>query len=61
MAVVSEGCADYIRNHHLKEFLGAICEGINDPASVVANAALFSLGQFSEYLQVKLMQSNGKH
>ena len=52
IAVLSEGCADYIRTKHLEQFLRYICIGIQDPAPVVSNAALFALGQFSEYLQV---------
>lgn len=56
IAVLSEGCADYIRTKHLEQFLRYICIGIQDPAPVVSNAALFALGQFSEYLQPDISQ-----
>ncbi|XP_067002902.2 importin-4 [Anabrus simplex] len=51
LAVVAEGCAEFIRNKYLQSFLQCICKGITDPAGVVRNAALFALGQFSEHLQ----------
>lgn len=53
MAVLAEGCADCIRKRYLQSFLQCICKGITDPNSVVKNAALFALGQFSEHLQVR--------
>ncbi|KAE8750906.1 hypothetical protein FOCC_FOCC002334 [Frankliniella occidentalis] len=54
MAVLVEGCSDYIRNKYLKQFLTCVCEGITSDASVVRNAALFALGQFSEHLQPEI-------
>ncbi|XP_075230407.1 importin-4-like [Lycorma delicatula] len=54
MAMLSEGCSDYIRTKHLEQFLRYVCKGITEQASVVRNAALFALGQFSEYLQPEI-------
>ncbi|ESO82779.1 hypothetical protein LOTGIDRAFT_229803 [Lottia gigantea] len=51
MAVIVEGCADYIMNKHLKAVLHCVCKGLNDPDNNVRNSALFALGQFSEHLQ----------
>ncbi|XP_072013320.1 importin-4-like [Amphiura filiformis] len=51
MAMLAEGCADFIRNKHLQALLHCICGGITDPHPAVRNAALFALGQFSEHLQ----------
>ncbi|XP_011501436.1 PREDICTED: importin-4-like [Ceratosolen solmsi marchali] len=54
MAVLAEGCSEYIRNKYLETFLKCICEGITNSAPVVRNAALFALGQFSEHLQPEI-------
>ncbi|KAL5021050.1 hypothetical protein ScPMuIL_000205 [Solemya velum] len=51
MAVVVEGCADYITNKYLQVVLQVVCKGLSDPEHTVRNAALFALGQFSEHLQ----------
>ncbi|XP_011329441.1 importin-4 isoform X2 [Ooceraea biroi] len=51
MAVLAEGCAEYICSKYLESFLRCICEGIKDSALMVRNAALYALGQFSEHLQ----------
>ncbi|XP_033626576.1 importin-4-like isoform X1 [Asterias rubens] len=51
LAVLAEGCADFIRNKHLQPLLECICNGIRDPQQAVRNAALFCLGQFAEHLQ----------
>ncbi|XP_022092139.1 importin-4-like [Acanthaster planci] len=51
IAVLAEGCADFIRNKHLQSLLECICNGIQDSQQVVRNAALFCLGQFAEHLQ----------
>ncbi|KAJ8865995.1 hypothetical protein PR048_033519 [Dryococelus australis] len=56
MAVLAEGCAEYIRSKYLKVFLQYVCTGIRDPTGVVRNAALFALGQFSEHLQPDISQ-----
>lgn len=51
LAVLAEGCADYIRNRYLEAALQTICRGLSDQNTLVQNAALFALGQYSEYLQ----------
>ncbi|KOC63425.1 Importin-4 [Habropoda laboriosa] len=51
MAVLAEGCSEYIRAKYLESFLRCTCQGITDSIPVVRNAALFALGQFSEHLQ----------
>ncbi|KAM4710354.1 importin-4 [Discoglossus pictus] len=51
LAVLSEGCADHIRNKHLQSMLQLVCQAISEESQVVRNAALFALGQFSENLQ----------
>ncbi|XP_075067258.1 importin-4 [Mixophyes fleayi] len=51
LAVLSEGCADHIRNKHLQSMLQLVCQAITDDSHVVRNAALYALGQFSEHLQ----------
>ncbi|XP_069113686.1 importin-4-like isoform X2 [Argopecten irradians] len=54
LAVVAEGCADYITNKHLQAVLQCVVKGLNDPEPQVRNAALFALGQFSEHLQPEI-------
>lgn len=39
-------------SRYLQNFVQVICRGIKDPDSVVRNAALYAVGQYSEYLQV---------
>ncbi|XP_014468024.1 PREDICTED: importin-4-like [Dinoponera quadriceps] len=56
MAVLAEGCCEYIRSKYLESFLRCICQGITHPSPVVRNAALFALGQFSEHLQPEISQ-----
>ncbi|XP_064599081.1 importin-4-like isoform X2 [Liolophura sinensis] len=54
MAVITEGCADYIATKHLNDVLQCVYKGLNDSDHRVKNAALFTLGQFSEYLQPQI-------
>ncbi|XP_050458039.1 importin-4-like [Cataglyphis hispanica] len=56
IAVLAEGCAEYIRSNYLEFFLRCICQGITDPSPIVRNAALYALGQFSEHLQPEISQ-----
>ncbi|XP_076749367.1 importin-4 [Xylocopa sonorina] len=56
MAVLAEGCSEYIRTKYLESFLRCTCQGITDTIPVVRNAALFALGQFSEHLQPDISQ-----
>jgi hypothetical protein len=52
-----EGCQIYIRNNCLEPFISCIGKGIEHPSPIVRNAALFALGQFSDYLQVRFYNS----
>ena len=56
MAVCAEGCSDHIRKKHLPMFLQYIDNGIKFNVPVVRNAALYALGQFSEYLQPEISE-----
>lgn len=51
LAVLAEGCADYIRSKMLSSVLQTVCQSLSDSNRVVRSAALFALGQFSEHLQ----------
>ncbi|KAK2855493.1 hypothetical protein Q7C36_007362 [Tachysurus vachellii] len=51
LAVLAEGCADHIRTKLLSSMLETVCRSLSDSNQVVRSAALFALGQFSEYLQ----------
>ncbi|XP_031560296.1 importin-4-like isoform X2 [Actinia tenebrosa] len=51
LAVLAEGCADYLKNRYLEAALETVCRGLSDSQHIVQNAALFALGQFSEHLQ----------
>ncbi|XP_065340245.1 importin-4-like [Cloeon dipterum] len=51
LSVIAEGCTEYIRTNCLENFVQCIGTGITDESTVVRNAALFALGQYSEYLQ----------
>uniref|UniRef100_A0A8C5PG40 Importin N-terminal domain-containing protein n=1 Tax=Leptobrachium leishanense TaxID=445787 RepID=A0A8C5PG40_9ANUR len=56
IAVLSEGCADFIRNKHLKTMIKIVCDALSDESQVVRNAALFAIGQFSENLQPEISE-----
>nr|XP_020497292.1 importin-4 [Labrus bergylta] len=51
LAVLAEGCADYIRTKMLSSVLQTVCQSLSDSNQVVRSASLFALGQFSEHLQ----------
>ncbi|KAH9499795.1 Importin-4 [Bulinus truncatus] len=51
MAVIVEGCGDFVMTRMLSQMLHTVCQGLNDPSHIVRNAALFTVGQFSEHLQ----------
>ncbi|KAJ8272903.1 hypothetical protein GJAV_G00094810 [Gymnothorax javanicus] len=51
LAVLAEGCADYIRTKMLSSMLQTVCQSLSDSNQVVRSAGLFALGQFSEHLQ----------
>lgn len=56
IAVIAEGCSEHIRTKYLESFLQCICKGITEESPILRNAALFSLGQFSEHLQPEISQ-----
>ncbi|XP_074644690.1 importin-4-like [Tubulanus polymorphus] len=51
MAVMAEGCSENIRNKYLTTVVQCLHRGMQDPSQLVQEAALFSLGQFSEHLE----------
>lgn len=51
LAVLAEGCADYICTKMLSSVLQTVCQSLSDSNQVVRSAGLFALGQFSEHLQ----------
>lgn len=51
LGVLAEGCADYIKNRHLREALQTVSKGFTDESNIVRNASLFTLGQFAEHFQ----------
>ncbi|XP_035970547.2 importin-4 isoform X1 [Halichoerus grypus] len=60
LAVLSDGAGDHIRQRLLPPLLQIVCKGLEDPAQVVRNAALFALGQFSENLQPHISNYSGE-
>lgn len=54
MAIVCQGCDNYVRNNMLEDFVSTVYKGVNDPSSVVRNAALFAMGQMAEHLQPEI-------
>ena len=51
LAVSAEGCSDHVRKKYLITFLKYLDSGIKHQVPAVRNAALYALGQFSEYMQ----------
>ncbi|RUS88757.1 hypothetical protein EGW08_003474 [Elysia chlorotica] len=56
LAVVVEGCGDFIMTKMLSGMLQTVCTGLNDTSHIVRNSALFAVGQFSEHLQPDISQ-----
>ncbi|XP_063703113.1 importin-4-like [Culicoides brevitarsis] len=56
IAVIAEGCSEAICSKYLRPLLDCIKVGIVDQTTIVRNAALFALGQFSEHLQPEISQ-----
>jgi len=54
IAVSAEGCQEHIRNKYLQNFLQIMGSGIRHELPVVRNAALYMLGQFSEFIQPEI-------
>ncbi|XP_032408026.1 importin-4-like [Xiphophorus hellerii] len=51
LAVLANGCAEYICSMMLSWMLLTVCQSLSDSNRVVRSAALFALWQFYEYLQ----------
>merc|ERR1719382_690728 len=54
IAVSAEGCQEHIRTKYLQSFLQCIGQGIKNNNPLVRNAALYTLGQFSEFIQPEI-------
>jgi len=59
IAVSAEGCQEYIRTKYLPHFLQMMGQGIRHAHHLVRNAALYMLGQFSEFIQPELSEHAG--
>ncbi|KAL5244737.1 hypothetical protein ACI65C_012147 [Semiaphis heraclei] len=51
MAFVSDGCSEYLKKNYLKQFVTAIKMGLNSSNETVKSAAMFALGEVSQYVQ----------
>jgi len=60
LAVSAEGCQDHIRKKYLNSFLQILGNGIRSDQQIVRNAALYMLGQFSEYIQPEISNYAGE-
>lgn len=56
LAITSEGCADYYRNHHMELLIDLCLKGMLDESLPVVQLGYFALCQFSEYLQPNFVQ-----
>lgn len=52
MAFVSDGCSEYLKKSYLKQFVTAIKMGLNSSNEMVKSAAMYALGEVSQYVQV---------
>jgi len=52
MAFVSDGCSEYLKKNYLKQFVTAIKLGLNSSNETVKSAAMYALGEVSQYVQV---------
>jgi len=60
IAVSAEGCQEHIRTKYLQSFLQVVGNGIKHNNPVVRNAALYTLGQFSEFIQPEISNYAGE-
>jgi len=60
LAVIAEGCGEYLVEHHLQECLKLAAGGLQDGSDEVRNAALYALGQFAEHLQPEISKYSGE-
>lgn len=56
LAITSEGCADYYRNHHMELLIDLCLKGMLDEDLAVIQLGYFALCQFSEYLQPNFVE-----
>lgn len=56
MAFVSDGCSEYLKKNYLKQFVTAIKMGLNSSNETVKSAAMFALGEVSQYVQVGILK-----
>lgn len=52
MAYVSDGCSEYLKKSYLKQFVTAIKMGLNNSNETIKSAAMFALGEVSQFVQV---------
>lgn len=51
MAVLTEGCSEFIRKNYLPDFLQYVLSAVLHDNPIVCNAALYAAGKFAEFLQ----------
>ncbi|XP_043285826.1 importin-4-like [Venturia canescens] len=51
MAVLTEGCSEFIRKNYLPDFLQYVLSAVMHDNPIVCNAALYAAGKFAEFLQ----------
>lgn len=56
MAFVSDGCSEYLKKNYLKQFVTAIKMGLNSSNETVKSAAMYALGEVSQYVQVSVLK-----
>jgi len=54
IAFVSDGCSEYLKKSYLKQFVTAIKMGLNNSDEMVKSAAMYALGEVSQYVQVSI-------
>lgn len=60
LAITSEGCADFYRQHYLELLTGSFLKGMHDSSPMVVQMAYFSLCQFSEFIQPNIVKFSDK-
>merc|ERR1740129_2221214 len=60
IAVSAEGCQEHIRTKYLQSFLQVVGNGIKHANPLVRNSALYTLGQFSEFIQPEISNYAGE-
>ncbi|KAL4119196.1 hypothetical protein QTP88_012040 [Uroleucon formosanum] len=60
MAFVSDGCSEYLKKNYLKQFVTAIKMGLNSSNETVKSAAMYALGEVSQYVQPQISTYAGE-